>query len=154
MRLSAKIIIAGLWLLSGFVQLFLIAGGTAAHARAPDFLACGAAISPGAGSCEISADPHHQDTLPESFLSPGSLMLAKGGHGGGRPAPRPTPKPSQKSKSGSSGKWYYSSPSSSEKPGKSERYSTWGSPEKPFDECKWCEDCSDPECEDCEDCED
>ena len=156
MRLSARIIIARILLLSGFVLLFLIAGGTVAYARSSDFLIFGAAVSTGAVSCEVSAAPHPQDALQESFLSSGALMLAKGGHGGGRPAPRPAPKSGKKDtvRSGSSGNLRYYSSGSSEKPGKSERYSTWGSPEKPFDECEWCEDCSDPECEDCEDCED
>ncbi|WP_406041373.1 hypothetical protein [Succinimonas sp.] len=161
MRLSARFINAGFSLLSGFslssgiLLLLLTIGQTAAYARSPDFLACGAAVSPGAGSCDVSADSHPRDVLPESLMSPGSLMLAKGGRGGGRPAPRPTPKSGKKDtvRSGSSGNLRYYSSGSAEKPGKSERYSTWGSPEKPFDECEWCEDCSDPECEDCEDCE-
>uniref|UniRef100_UPI003868F5AE hypothetical protein n=1 Tax=Succinimonas sp. TaxID=1936151 RepID=UPI003868F5AE len=151
--LSARIIIAGFSLSSGILLLLLTAGQTAAYARSPDFLTCEAALSPGAGGCEISAAPHPQDVRPESFMSPGSLLLAKGGHGGGRPVPRPAPKPSQKPKSGSSGNLPYYSSGSAEKPARSERYSTWGSPEKPFDECEWCEDCDDPECEDCADCE-
>ena len=153
MRLSARIIIAGLLLSSG---VLLTAGQTAAYARSPDFLVCGAALSRTAGSCEISADPHPQDALSAGFMSPGSLMLAKGGRGGGRPAPRPAPKSGKKDtvRSGSSGSLRYYSSGAAEKPEKSERYYTRGSPEKPFDECEWCEDCSDPECEDCEDCED
>lgn len=152
MRLSAGTVIAGL-LLSGGV--LLTAGEAAAHARSQDFLIFGAAVSSGAGSGEVSAAPRPQETLPESFISPGTLMLAKGGRGGGRPAPRPAPKSGKKDtvRSGSSGSLRYYSSGAAKEPRKSERYSTWGSPAKPFDECEWCEDCSDPECEDCEDCE-
>ena len=155
MRLSARIIIAGFSLSSGILLLLLTAGEAAAHARSQDFLIFGAAVSSGAGSGEVSAAPRPQETLPESFISPGTLMLAKGGRGGGRPAPRPAPKSGKKDtvRSGSSGSLRYYSSGAAKEPRKSERYSTWGSPAKPFDECEWCEDCSDPECEDCEDCE-
>ena len=173
MRLSARFINAGFSLLSGLfllsvfllsagvLLLLLTAGQTAAYARSPEFPVCGAALSPWPRSCEISAAPQPPDALPESFISPGTLMLAKGGLGGGLPAPRPAPKPSQKphqnphqkSKPESSGNWGYSSSGSPEKSRGSGRYGARGISDQPFDECEWCEDCSDPECEDCEDCE-